>query len=296
MFKQFLSQLHKYEIRIRKAVSNPRQGNFNSVFKGSGLDFSDLRQYQYGDDVRAIDWNSSAKGHGTYVKLFKEEKEQTVFFLLDVSGSQRVGTPARQKIDVSREICGVLALAAVKEASMVGLQCFSDQSERYIRPSGGMKQAYRIISGIYNLDPVSVKTNLSRAMLHALEILNRRSLIFLISDFVDSGYELHLKALARKHDLIVIHIFDRHEQEVPAMGIVPVHNIETGERTWINTSSPFYRNAVEEGFSEQQKSLEKICRQNKADYISVEASDDFVPVLVRLFRVRRYQKERSATR
>lgn len=293
MFRQFLSRLHKYEIRIRKAVNNPRQGNFHSVFKGSGLDFSDLRQYQYGDDIRAIDWNSSAKGHGTYIKLFKEEKEQTVFFLFDVSGSQLVGAPHRQKIDTSREICGVLALAAVKEASLVGLQCFSDQSERYIRPSAGMKQAYRIISGLYNLEPVSRKTNLSRSILHVLEILNRRSLIFLISDFIDTGYELHLKALARKHDLIVIDVHDKHEEDVPSMGIIPVLNTETGERSWVNTSSPFYRNFIEEEFLSRKKNLERICRQNKADYISVEVSEDFVPSLIRLFRVRRYQKERS---
>lgn len=296
MFRQFLSRLHNFEIRIRKAVSNPRQGNFHSVFKGSGLDFSDLRQYQYGDDIRAIDWNSSAKGHGVYVKLFKEEKEQTVFFLLDVSGSQQVGTPQRQKIDVCREICGVLTLAAVKEASLVGLQCFSDQSERYIKPSGGMMQAYRIISAIYHLDPVSKKTNISRGLLHALEILNRRSLVFLISDFVDSGFELHLKAMARKHDLIVIDVFDKHEAQVPPMGIVPVHNIETGEKTWINTTSPFYRSVIEEEFLEKRKRLELICKQNKADYLSVSASEDFVPALIRLFRVRRYQKARPTPR
>lgn len=296
MFRQFLSRLHRYEIRIRKAVNNPRQGNFHSVFKGSGLDFSDLRQYQYGDDIRAIDWNSSAKGHGTYIKLFREEKEQTVFFLLDVSGSQQVGTPQRQKIDTAREICGVLTLAAVKEASQVGLQCFSDQNERYLRPGGGMKQAYRIISSLYNLEPASKKTNLSRTILHALEMLNRRSLIFLISDFVDSGYELHLKAMARKHDLIVINLYDKYEQEVPSMGIIPVLNVETGEKSWVNTSSPFFRNAVAEQFQERKKSLERICRQNKADYLAVESSEDFVPLLIRLFRVRRYQKERSASK
>ena len=296
MFRQFLSRLHRYEIRIRKAVNNPRQGNFHSVFKGSGLDFSDLRQYQYGDDIRAIDWNSSAKGHGTYIKLFREEKEQTVFFLLDVSGSQQVGTSQRQKVDTAREICGVLTLAAVKEASQVGLQCFSDQNERYIRPGGGMKQAYRIISAIYNLEPVSKKTNLSRTILHALEMLNRRSLIFLISDFVDSGYELHLKAMARKHDVIVINLYDKSEQEVPAMGIIPVLNAETGERSWVNTSSPFYRNTVGEQFLERKRNLERICRQNKADYLSIESSEDFVPLLIRLFRVRRYQKERSASK
>ncbi len=288
MFQEFLTKLRQYEIRIRKAVNSERQGNFHSVFKGSGLEFDDLRLYQYGDDVRTIDWNTSAKGHGTYIKIFKEEKEQTVFFMVDVSASQKVGDQARLKIDAAKEICGVLALSAIQEASRVGLLCFSDQKERYIRPSDGMKHGYGLISELFKLVPESPRTDLSAAILLSLNVLKRRSLVFLISDFIDTNYEHNLKALARKHDLIVIHIHDQRETNLPQLGIVPIYDAEKDTKVWVNTSSQRYRVDMWERFQRRRESLEKLCRQNKADYLSLDAGEDYVPVLIRLFRVRRY--------
>ena len=140
---EFLTRLRNFDIRIRKAVNSQMRGNFRSVFKGTGLEFSDLRTYQYGDDVRAIDWNVSSKGHGTFVKVFREEKDQTVFFVVDVSASQQVGPRHRDKLYATKEVCGVLALSAIREASHVGLYCFSDQKERYIKPSNGLKTGYQ---------------------------------------------------------------------------------------------------------------------------------------------------------
>lgn len=287
MFKEFLKKIRKYEIKIRKAVNSERYGNFHSVFKGSGLDFDDLRQYQYGDDIRAIDWNTSAKGHGTYTKIFKEEKEQTVFFIVDVSASQKVGEAGRLKIDVTKEICGVLALAAIQEASRVGLLCYSDTKERYINPLDGMKHGYRLISELYKLAPISKGTNLAGAILFALNVMRRRSLVFLISDFIDQGYEHHLKALARKHDLIVIHIFDQREIELPSLGIVPVYDEEAERTVWINTSGTLYKEQRQKSFLQKRKVLETLCRQNKADYLSLDSHEDYVPSLIRLFTVRK---------
>lgn len=288
MFQEFLTKLRKYEIRIRKAVNSERHGNFHSVFKGSGLEFDDLRLYQYGDDVRAIDWNTSAKGHGTYIKIFKEEKEQTVFFMVDVSASQEVGDQTRLKIDAAKEICGVLALSAIQEASRVGLLCFSDQKERYIRPSDGMKHGYSLISELFKLTPGSPRTSLSEAILLSLTVLKRRSLVFLISDFIDSGYEHNLKALARKHDLIVIHVHDQRETNLPQLGIIPIYDAERQARVWVNTSSSRYRSGMWERFQQRRNMLERLCRQNRADYLSLDAGEDYVPALIRLFRVRRY--------
>lgn len=288
MFQDFLTKLRQYEVRIRKAVNSERQGNFRSVFKGSGLEFDDLRQYQYGDDVRAIDWNTSAKGHGTYLKIFKEEKEQTVFFMVDVSASQRVGDKTRLKIDTAKEICGVLALSAIQEASRVGMLCFSDQKEKYIRPSDGMKHAYSFISELYKLSPESPRTNISEAILLTLNILKRRSLVFLISDFIDSGYEHNLKAMARKHDLIVIHIHDQRETNLPRLGIVPIYDAEKQVRRWVDASSATFRTDMRERFEQRRRTLERLCRQNRADYLSLDAGEDYVPTLIRLFRVRRF--------
>ena len=147
--RSLFSKLNKFEIRIRKAVNSQRQGNFSSIFKGTGLEFADLRTYQYGDDVRTIDWITTAKGQGAYVKIFKEEKEQTVFFLLDVSASQKIGALGQTKIDRAKEICGVLALSALKESSHVGLYAFSDQKELYLKPDTGMKFAYKFILKLF---------------------------------------------------------------------------------------------------------------------------------------------------
>jgi uncharacterized protein (DUF58 family) len=288
MFQEFLTKLRQYEVRIRKAVNSERHGNFHSVFKGSGLEFDDLRLYQYGDDVRAIDWNTSAKGHGTYVKIFKEEKEQTVFFMVDMSASQQVGDQSRLKIDAAKEICGVLALSAIQEASRVGLLCFTDQKERYVRPSDGMKHGYSLISELFKLTPGSPRTNLSEAILLSLTVLKRRSLVFLISDFIDTNYEHNLKALARKHDLIVIHVHDQRETNLPRLGIVPIYDAERHARIWVNTSAPGYRTDMWGRFQRRREMLERLCRQNKADYLSLDAGEDYVPALVRLFRVRRY--------
>ncbi|MBE9465957.1 DUF58 domain-containing protein [Dyadobacter subterraneus] len=290
MFELFLGKLRKYEIRMRKAVTSERHGNFHSVFKGSGLEYDDLRLYQYGDDVRAIDWNTSAKGHGTFIKIFKEDKEQTAFFMLDVSASQRVGEINKLKIDIAKEICGVLTLSAIQEASRVGLLCFSDKNERYIRPSDGMKHGYSLLSELYKLIPESTKTNISDAILVALNVLRRRSLIFLISDFIDTNYQHNLKALARKHDLIVIHLYDLRETSLPRLGIIPLYDAEKQRTTWVNTSSSQYREDMANRFQSRSAELEKLCHQNRADYISINTQEDYVPALIRLFKIRRYAK------
>ncbi|SEJ09771.1 Protein of unknown function DUF58 [Dyadobacter koreensis] len=290
MFELFLGKLRKYEIRMRKAVTSERHGNFHSVFKGSGLEYDDLRLYQYGDDVRAIDWNTSAKGHGTFIKIFKEDKEQTAFFMLDVSASQQVGEASKLKIDIAKEICGVLTLSAIQEASRVGLLCFSDRNERYVRPSDGMKHGYSVLSEIYKLVPESTKTSISEAILVALNVLKRRSLIFLISDFIDSNYQHNLKALARKHDLIVIHLYDSRETSLPRLGIIPLYDAEKQRTTWVNTSSKQYRDDMANRFQSRSVELEKLCHQNRADYISINTQEDYVPALIRLFKVRRYAK------
>lgn len=285
--RNILSKLNKYEIRIRKAVNSQMHGNFSSVFKGSGLEFADLRPYQYDDDVRTIDWVTTAKGHGAFVKIFKEEKEQTVFFMIDVSASQEVGNEGYQKVDIAKEIGGVLALSAVKEASQVGLYCFSDQKELYLKPETGMKQAYEFILKLFKLTPVSEKTNLANALLFALNILKKRSVIILISDFIDTEYEHHLKAMAKRHDLVVIHIFDKREVELPSLGIVPVYDKESKQTIWLNTSSSRFKKEMKEVFQQNKEKLESLCKKYNANYLAVDAREDYVPKLVELFRVKR---------
>ncbi|MDX5436285.1 MAG: DUF58 domain-containing protein, partial [Pontibacter sp.] len=230
--RELVKKLRKYEIRIRKAITTQMQGDFHSVFKGTGLEFDDVRAYQYGDDVRSIDWNVSAKGHGTFVKTYREEKEQSVFLMLDVSASQCIGTGAQQKLDVGKEICGVLALSAVRQQSQIGMICISDRKEKYLKPAKGVQQAYSIIKSLDELKPKSAKTDLSAGIKLTLDIIKRRSIILLLSDFIDINYEKELSMLARRHDLIILHLQDLREHQLPAMGIVPVLDKETGRTLW----------------------------------------------------------------
>ena len=284
--KEILKKLRKYEIRVRKAINSQMQGDFQSIFKGSGLEFDDVRQYQYGDDIRTIDWNVTAKGHGTFVKTYKEEKEQTVFFILDVSASQEIGNEGSQKIDIGKEITSVLSLAAIKESSQVGVMCYSDQMEKYIKPAKGQRHAYEIINALYGLKTKSKNTGLNGALKYALNLLKRRSIIFLISDFVDEDYLHSLKGMGRKHDLIVIQLFDKREGALPNLGIVPLYEKESGKNIWVNTSSSKFRSQMNRQYQKNTESLEDFCRRNDINYLSVDTQEDYVPKLIKLFTYR----------
>jgi uncharacterized protein (DUF58 family) len=284
--KDLLKKLRRYEIQIRKAINSQMQGDFHSIFKGTGLEFDDVRPYQYGDDIRTIDWNVSAKGHGTFVKTFREEKEQTIFFILDVSASQDIGAPGKTKVDISKEVCGVLALSGAKESSQLGLICFSDGRELALKPSKGMKQAYEIIHRIVSMKPQSLKTNLTKAINFALNFIRRRSVIIMISDFVDEGYFHSLKSLARKHDLVVIRVTDKRETQLPKLGIIPVLDKESQKTIWVNTSFGGFREKIAAHSTSRQQELVDFSRKHQINFISLDTDEDYVPKLLRLFKVR----------
>lgn len=284
--KELLKKLRRYEIQIRKAINSQMQGDFHSIFKGSGLEFDDVRPYQYGDDIRAIDWHVSAKGHGTFVKTFKEEKEQTIFFILDVSASQNIGSQGKTKFDISMEICGVLALSGAKESSQVGLICFSDEREKFIRPKKGIGQAYEIVSQLEKLRPRSTKTNLAKAISFALNSIKRKSVIVMISDFIDEGYYHNLQSLAHKHDLVIIQISDKRETSLPKLGIIPSLDKESKKTLWINTSFGAFRNRLVSTHTGRLEELTKFSRKHQINYLSVNTDEDYVPKLLRLFKVR----------
>lgn len=280
--KPILLKIRQYEIRIRKAVNARMRGSFASVFKGSGLEFDDLRTYQYGDDVRRIDWNASAKSEETYIKVFKEEKEQTVFFLLDVSGSLQLSN----KMALAKELCSVLAFSAIREGSEAGLIAYSNQKEDYIKPDKGLKTAYQIVLHLYKQTYLPKPTDLNGGIRFALNLIKRKSIVFLISDFIDEGYQEAFISLAKKHDLIVIHLTDKQELHLPALGLVPIQDIETGIVRWINTASKGEQDALREAFEERERVLEELCRQYQADYFQLDTGEDFVSKLIKLFKVR----------
>jgi uncharacterized protein (DUF58 family) len=284
--KEILKKIKKFEVKIRTAINTKMHGDFHSIFKGSGIEFDDVRAYQYGDDVRSIDWNVSAKGHGTFIKTFHEDKEQHVYFIVDVSASQQIGKQGAQKIDLAKEIASVLALSASKEASLVSLICFSDQKEKYIKPGRGLRHVYSIISTLYDLDTKSSKTNLNAAINFAANVIKKKSVVILLSDFIDDHYQNNLRALARKHDLVVIHLNDRRESTLPRLGIIPVFDKEQKKTVWINTSSFSFRRKTKSLFNESKKEIENICKQNKANYLQVLTHEDYLAGLIKLFKTR----------
>lgn len=284
--EHIISKLRKYEIQIRKALNSRMQGDFHSIFKGTGLEFDGVREYQYGDDPRTIDWNVSAKGNGTFVKTFKEEKEQTVYFLLDVSASQEIGKPGAQKMDIGKELCAVLTLSAIKEQNRVGLLCFSDQKEAYVKPGKGSKHGYAIIHELYKLKPQSTKTSINQVLKFSLERIKKRSVIILVSDFIDEGYDKNLRTLAKRHDLVAIHLKDDRETRMPKLGIIPVYDKERRKTIWVNTSSAAFRKKLENQYAMGKNQLERFCRKNEINYLQVNTRDHYVPQLIKLFKLR----------
>jgi len=262
------------------------QGDFHSIFKGSGLEFDDVRPYQYGDDIRSIDWHVSAKGHGTFVKTFKEEKEQTIYFIVDVSASQNIGAEGKTKFDIGTEICGVLALSGAKESSQIGLICYSDEREKFLKPKKGMAQAYEILASLHRLKPKSTKTNLTKALSFALNSIRRKSVVVMISDFIDEGYHHNLQSVARKHDLVIIQVTDKRETSLPKLGIIPVLDKESNKTLWINTSFGDFRERMATSHIVRQEELAKFSRKHQINYLNVTTDEDFVPKLLRLFRIR----------
>ena len=284
--QELFKKLRKYEVKIRKAVNAHQQGEFKSIFKGTGLEFDDVRQYQYGDDVRAIDWNVTAKGHGAFIKTFKEERDQSVFFVVDISASQEIGKPNTQKIDLAKELTGVLGLAAANIGSQVGLLCFTDQREKYIKPGKGSIHIYNLITELYKLIPTSKGTNIRSGIVETLARVKRKSVIVLISDFLDTNYENELKSLAKRHDLIVLHVYDPTESKLPNLGITPVIDKETGRKSWVNTSLFGFSKKSAKQLEEKTNTMDVLCKKFQINYLKIETGTDYTASLISLFNKR----------
>jgi len=278
---------------IRKVANNHLQGDYQSIFKGAGLEFDDLRPYQYGDDIRTIEWKVSAKGHGTFVKTFKEDKDQSVYFLLDISGSQDIGDKGRKKLDLGKEVAGVLTLAAIHEGSQVGLLSFSDQKEKLIVPGKGPRQGVKVIKAIFNHPNKSYKTNLNEMFSFTLNLIKKRSIIIIISDFIDEGYERPFKALAEKHDLVAIQLTDPLESALPSLGIIPVYDKEEGKTTWVNTAFGSFSRKISQTFTMERETLKEICKKNQINYLPIDTSQDIVLPLIDLFKNRNKSMKRG---
>jgi len=249
--KELLKKVRKIEIKSRRLSDNIFGGEYHSTFKGRGMTFSEVRQYQYGDDIRNIDWNVTARYNEPFVKVFEEERELTLMLMVDVSGSKHFGTQGQFKRDEITEIAATLSFSAMQNNDKVGIILFSDQVELYIPPKKGRSHVLRIIRELLEFQPKSKKTKISAALEFLSGVLKKKAIVFLMSDFMDSDYEKTLRIVAKKHDLTGIRIYDRYEESIPNIGLVPMIDNETGATKWINTKSLGVRKAYEKNYQNQ---------------------------------------------
>ncbi len=284
--KEILKKVRKYEIEIRKFLNNSNQGDYRSIFKGSGIDFDDLRPYQYGDDHRSINWNITAKEDKIYTNTYKEDKEQSVFFLVDVSKSQEIGKD-ENKINTSKEIASVLTLSALNTNSQVGLLCFSDQKESFIQSKKGISHGYRIIKNIYELKQKSNNTSISSMIKFFMKSIRKKSLVIIISDFIDENYQQSLKSLSNSHDVICLHIYDDYETKIPALGIIEVEEKENNYKKWVNTSSKTFKEKTRDLFINSSIEMKKNMNSLGINYLRINSRENYIKNLIKLFKYRK---------
>ncbi len=284
--KQILRNVRQIEIRTRGLVNQLFSGEYHSVFKGRGMEFSEVREYQFGDDVRTIDWNVSARFNHPFVKVFEEERELTVMLLVDMSGSQDYGTSSRSKRDVAAELCAVLAFSAIKNNDKVGMIIFTDQIEKFIPPKKGRSHILRIIRDILAFEPQSSGTSITAALEYFNHVIKKRSIVFLISDFMDENYDRPLKIVARKHDLIGVQLMDRRERELPDVGLVKLQDAESGRERWIDTSLSSVRAQYRRDWDERTEDRARRFLVSNVDSIAIDVEEGYIQPLVEFFRMR----------
>jgi len=290
--KELIKKLRKIEIRTAKLANDQLAGGYHSVFKGRGMAFSEVRQYQPGDDVRFIDWNVSARMSETYVKVFTEEREMTVMLLVDLSGSERFGSVTRPKVETVAEVSALLAFSAIKNNDRVGLVLFTDRVEKLIPPKKGKGHVMRVITEILNADPVGEGTDLRVALDTLGHVARRRSVAFLVSDFIAERYERPLKIAAARHDLIPIQVVDPREEELPDVGLALFEDLETGEVVEVDTSSERVRRAYARRVKRNRQKREELFRRLSIDHVTVHTHKDYARPLTNLFR-RRAKRQRG---
>lgn len=284
--KELFKRIRQIEIRTKGLVSNIFGGEYHSAFKGTGMDFAEVRPYQFGDDVRNIDWNVSARYPETFIKVFEEEREQTVILAVDVSGSEDFASASAYKREIAAEICAVVAFSAIQNNDKVGLLLFSDQIELFVPPKKGRKHVLRLIRDLFAHEQQSTGTDLKVALNHLVHVLHRRSIVMLMSDFMDDGFEPSLRAVSRRHDTIAVHLTDPVENELPEVGLMEVTDAETGERVLIDTSDPGVRTMYEQEARSRELALTRMFRRLKVDTIPIVTDEGYVDPLIRFFRQR----------
>lgn len=284
--KELLKRVRKIEIKTRGLSNQIFSGEYHSAFKGRGMAFSEVREYQPGDEIRTIDWNVTARLNHPYVKVFEEERELTVMLLVDVSGSGNFGTQTQLKKQQITEICAVLAFSAIQNNDKIGVIFFSDKIEKFIPPKKGKSHTLRIISELINFEPESKKTDITEALRYFSNVIKKRSIAFLLSDFIDDGFGDALKIANKKHDLVALQVTDLREKELPNVGLVPFFDSESGESKWVDTSDKKVRTAYKANALKRQAELDDLFRKSGVDHAAIETHKSYVQPLMNLFKQR----------
>jgi len=284
---ELLKRVRKIEIKTRGLSSNIFAGQYHTAFKGRGMAFSEVREYQYGDDIRNLDWNVTARFNHPYVKVFEEEREMTVMLLVDVSGSREFGTRHQLKKHVMAEIAATLAFSAIQNNDKIGVIFFSDKLEKFIPPQKGRKHILYIIRELIEFHPQQTGTNLPEALRYLTSVIKKRCTAFVISDFIDEkDFQTDLTIANRKHDLVAIQLYDKRETLLPPVGLMTVRDAENGSEYQVDTSSKRVRKAYQTWWMNQQTRLQDMFRKSKVDSISISTEDDYVKSLINLFNLR----------
>jgi uncharacterized protein (DUF58 family) len=284
--REVFRHIRRLQLKARRAVEDFLGGEYHSVFKGTGIAFEEVREYQPGDDVRSIDWNVTARLGHPYTKRFVEERELTVMLLVDCSGSQEFGTQVRQKREVAAELAALLALSAISNNDKVGMMAFTDRVEIFVRPAKGTRHALRIIRDALYFQPQNQGTSLQMALDYLNKVIPRRVIVFLLSDFRDSNIEKALKRTGRRHDLIAVHISDPREEEMPRVGLLELEDSETGDRLLLDTCSRAVGRAHAQAARQRHEALRQMARTAHADLIEVSTDGGHLDALIRFFRSR----------
>jgi len=284
--KEILKKVRHIELHTRHLVNDVFSGEYHSVFKGQGMEFAEVREYQYGDDIRAIDWNVTARYNHPYVKVLEEERELNVMLMVDASGSGAFGSYEKFKSEIAAEICALIAFSAIKNNDKVGLLIFTDEVEKYIPPRKGRSHVLRVIRELLYFKPQSTQTNIANGLEYLLKGLKRRSIVFIVSDFDDDNFIKPLRVLNRKHDAVAIRILDKREKDLPSIGLVKMRDAETGDEIWVNTLDKKFMNLYSDYIGENREKFLKEAKMMDLDLIQIDTAESYIEPLVRFFKMR----------
>lgn len=284
--RELLKKVRQVEIKTRGLVNHIFSGEYHSVFKGRGMEFSEVREYQFGDDIRTIDWNVSARFNHPFVKIFEEERELTVMLLVDFSRSGSFGSGTQLKNEIAAEICAVLSFSAIKNNDKVGLILFTDTIEKFVPPKKGRAHILRIIRELISFEPTGTGTDIKQALEYFNHVNKKRTIAFLISDFIDDGYDTILRIVSKKHDVIAIEISDPREEELPNIGLVKMKDAETNQERWVDTSDAVTRNQFAKFWLERKAARKQLFTGSRVDAIPIRIDRPYIKPIVDFFRLR----------